>query len=143
MLALPDRAASLQPVDAGAEMSQSDTRHRHGAGDGAGRIAGVARLSGAEQERRAELLQELLREHELDALVLAGNDYRGHKGTLRWVADYNLAHRHGFAFVAPGREPELVLPQNLAQGAAAQGWSTPVRYARRAAKGLLEAIVEL
>lgn len=124
-------------------MSQSGTLERPGAGERAERIVGGLRLSRAEQKRRAQLLQELLQEHALDALVLAGNDYRGHKGTLRWVADYNLAHRHGFAFVAPGREPELVLPQNLAQGVAAHGWSTPVRYARRAAKGLLEAIAEL
>ena len=48
--------------------------------------------------------------------MLAGADYRGHKGALRWVADYNLVHRYGFAVVAPGREPELLLPQNLAMG---------------------------
>lgn len=110
---------------------------------GAGGVFGGGRLSAAEQARRASLLQDLISEQELDVLVLAGNDYRGHKGTLRWVADYNLAHRHGFALVAPGRDPELVLPQNLAQGAAAHGWSTPVRYAKRAAEGLLEAIAEL
>jgi Xaa-Pro aminopeptidase len=101
------------------------------------------RLSPGEQRRRQELLQNLLAQENLDALVIAGNDYRGHKGTLRWVADYNLGHRHGFAFVAPGRDPELILPQNLALGSAAQGWTTPVRYARRAAQGVADAISEL
>ena len=72
--------------------------------------------SAAERERRAAALQGLLAELELDALVLAGTDYRGHKGTLRWVADYNLVHRYGFAVAAPEREPWLVLPQNLAMG---------------------------
>lgn len=137
-----ETGASVLPVRAGADVSGIDTLERGAPGAGARGIAGGASLSANEQARRAQLLQGLIEEHGLDALVLAGNDYRGHKGTLRWVADYNLAHRHGFALVAPGADPQLVLPQNLAQGAA-QGWSTPVRYARRAAQGLLEAILEL
>jgi Xaa-Pro aminopeptidase len=113
------------------------------AATGAAPVEGGVRLSLREQARRAELLQGLLAEQDLDALVIVGNDYRGHKGTLRWVADYNLGHRHGFAFVAPGRDPELILPQNLALAPASQGWSTPVRYARRAAQGVANAIGEL
>lgn len=100
-------------------------------------------LSRDEQERRHGLLQELLDEQGFDALLIVGNDYRGHKGALRWATDYNLPHRHGYAIVAAGGPPELVLPQNLAQGAAAQGWSTPVRYARRAAQGVAVALREL
>ena len=49
-------------------------------------------------------------------LVLAGNDYRGHKGALRWVGDYNLVHRYGYAVAAPERRARLLLPQNLATG---------------------------
>jgi Xaa-Pro dipeptidase len=106
------------------------------------RVGGV-QLSPGEQHRRQRLLQDMLAQEQLDALVLVANDHRGHKGSLRWATDYNLAHRHGFAFVAPGREPELVLPQNMAHGAATQGWSTPVRYARRAAQGVANAVAEL
>jgi Xaa-Pro aminopeptidase len=106
-------------------------------------IVGGVQLSRGEQLRRHGLLQDLIDERELDGLIIVANDYRGHKGTLRWVTDYNLGHRHGFAFVARGREPELVLPQNMAHGVAAQGWQTPVRYARRAAQGVVNAINEL
>jgi Xaa-Pro dipeptidase len=131
--------------DARAERSVALVRGGTGGGAEArgAPVEGGVRLSPREQQRRHELLQGLLDEHDLDALVIAGNDYRGHKGTLRWATDYNLGHRHGFAFVAPGREPELILPQNLALGSAAQGWSTPVRYARRAAQGVVNAIGEL
>ena len=73
-------------------------------------------MSASERERRAAALQRLLVEENLDALVLAGADYRGHKGTLRWVGDYNLSHRYGFALVVPGGEPELLLPENLGMG---------------------------
>jgi Xaa-Pro aminopeptidase len=102
-------------------------------------VAPAGTLTGAERERRAALLHELLEANGLDALVLAANDYRGHKGTLRWVADYNLAHRYGYGVVLPGREPELVLPENLAMGRPG-AWQVPTRYARRVADGLVEAL---
>ena len=99
-------------------------------------------LSVAERGRRAEALQGIVRELELDALVLAGADYRGHKGALRWVADYNLVHRYGFALVAPDREPQLVLPQNLAMGRRG-GWDVPIRFERDLRTGLPAALGEL
>jgi Xaa-Pro aminopeptidase len=78
-----------------------------------------------------------VRELELDVLLLAGADYRGHKGALRWVADYNLAHRYGYAVVLPDDEPELLLPLNLAAGRAG-GWNVKVRYARDLSSGIPE-----
>jgi Xaa-Pro dipeptidase len=92
-----------------------------------------------EQHRRAIALEQLMGRLELDALVLAGADYRGHKGTLRWVADYNLVHRYGFAIAAPGRPPELLLPQNLAM-ARPGGWDVPVSFARDLRIGLPETL---
>ena len=104
-------------------------------------VAVAPRLSPAERERRTALLHGILEEEHLDALVLAAADYRGHKGALRWVGDYNLVHRYGFALVLPGREPELVLPENLALGRRG-GWDVPVRYVRRTGTGLATAVSE-
>src|SRR5262249_44622538 len=98
-------------------------------------------LSETERSRRVAALQGLLERDGLDALVLASNDYRGHKGTLRWIADYNLAHRYGLAIVSPGREPELLLPQNLAMGRPGS-WRVPTRYARVLSRGLVDALRE-
>jgi Xaa-Pro aminopeptidase len=106
------------------------------------RPGGPARLSSSERFRRAEALQGILRELELDVLLLAGNDYRGHKGALRWVADYNLAHRYGYAIAIPGEEPELLLPLNLAAGRAG-GWNVKARYARDTSSGIPERLREL
>jgi Xaa-Pro aminopeptidase len=103
---------------------------------------GRMRLSPAERERRAEALQGIIRELDLDVLLLAGSDYRGHKGSLRWVADYNLAHRYGYAVVPAGAEPELLLPLNLAAGRAG-GWNLKVRYARDMSTGIPERLREL
>lgn len=92
-------------------------------------------LSTAEQARRAELLQTILADLDLDVLVLAGADYRGHKGTLRWVGDYNLAHRYGFAIAVPGRAPFLLLPTNLEMGRRG-GWKIRIRFERDLRTGL-------
>ncbi len=93
-------------------------------------------LSNAEYERRHRLLQELLASEQLDALVLAANDYRGHKGTLRWIADYHLPHRYGYAVVLPDAPPVLVLPENLALTPRRRP-DVPVRCFRRVADGLI------
>lgn len=67
-----------------------------------------------ERDRRWNLLHTAMAEEGYDVLVIAGSDYRGHKGTLRYVADYNLAHRYGYSVIFAGHEPMMVLPQNLA-----------------------------
>lgn len=99
-------------------------------------------ISTREQARRWALLQEILNDHSLDALVLAGADYRGHKGTLRWVGDYNLCHRYGFAIAAPGRDPFLLLPTNLEMGRRG-GWKIRYRFERDLRLGLPRALKPL
>jgi Xaa-Pro dipeptidase len=96
-------------------------------------------MADSEQHRRAAALEQLMAGLELDALVLVGADYRGHKGTLRWIADYNLVHRYGYAIAAPGRSPQLLLPQNLGM-ARPGGWDVPVTFARDLRIGLPDAL---
>jgi Xaa-Pro aminopeptidase len=99
-------------------------------------------LPEAERERRWQRLQDLIAEEGLDALVLAANDYRGHKGTLRWVGDFDLAHRYGYALAAPGRDPALLLPENLALQPLGR-WPIEVAYTRNLGAGLAAALAEL
>lgn len=99
-------------------------------------------LPESERERRWDALQRLIADEGLDALVLAANDYRGHKGTLRWVGDFNLAHRYGYALAAPGRDPSLLLPENLALQPLGE-WPIEVAYARDLGTGLAGALAEL
>jgi Xaa-Pro aminopeptidase len=99
-------------------------------------------LPDTERERRWQRLQDLIADENLDALVLAANDYRGHKGTLRWVGDFDLAHRYGYALSAPGRDPSLLLPENLALQPRGQ-WPIEVAYARNLGDGLAAALAEL
>jgi Xaa-Pro dipeptidase len=99
-------------------------------------------LPDAERERRWARLQELIAAERLDALVLAANDYRGHKGALRWVGDFDLVHRYGYALAAPGRNPSLLLPENLALQPLGE-WPIEVAYARDLGAGLAAALAEL
>jgi Xaa-Pro aminopeptidase len=99
-------------------------------------------LPDTERERHWDALQRLIAAERLDALVLAANDYRGHKGTLRWVGDFNLAHRYGYALAAPGRDPSLLLPENLALQPLGD-WGIEVAYARQLGTGLAAALAEL
>jgi Xaa-Pro aminopeptidase len=102
----------------------------------------MAHLPLAERDRRWALLQELLADEQLDVLVLAANDYRGHKGPLRWVGDLNLAHRYGYAIAAPDRAPRLLLPVNLAMNPRG-AWDVHVTYARRVSDGLVDELKAL
>ncbi|WP_134727528.1 M24 family metallopeptidase [Amycolatopsis nivea] len=94
-----------------------------------------------ERDRRWERLHAAMAEEGLDVLVVAGSDYRGHKGTLRYVADYNLAHRYGYCVVFAGEEPVMVLPQNLSGGRRPRSaWVSDYRYPHELGDGLVEVL---
>ena len=85
------RTEEIGALAAGPAASPSTSIAIAGDGRPATPVSGGVQLSLAEQRRRQALLQDLLGEHDLDGLLVVGNDYRGHKGTIRWVTDYNLA----------------------------------------------------
>lgn len=94
-----------------------------------------------ERDRRWSLLQASMADEGYEVLVVAGSDYRGHKGTLRYVADYNLAHRYGYCVIFAGAEPVMVLPQNLTGGRRPKsGWVSDYRYPHDLGAGLAEVI---
>jgi Xaa-Pro aminopeptidase len=87
-------------------------------------------LTLAERDRRWAALQAAMRRAGYAALLFVANDHRGHKGTLRYVADFNLYHRFGYAVMPADREPVLVLPTILAD-VARSGWVGDHRFAAR------------
>lgn len=96
-----------------------------------------------ERDRRWSLLAEAMVEHDLDAIVFAANDYRGHKGSLRYVADYNLCHKHGNAVMLRDREPVLVLAGSLVSARKpTSGWVSDYRFPQTTGAGLVEALKE-
>ncbi|MGW0037583.1 M24 family metallopeptidase [Gordonia sp. NPDC003376] len=94
----------------------------------------------AERDRRWALLNKAMADHGLDALVFAANDYRGHKGSLRYVADYNLCHRSGHAVMFRDSEPMLVLSGNLIGARKpSSGWVSDYRFPPTISDGLVDA----
>ncbi|MEV0972532.1 M24 family metallopeptidase [Microtetraspora glauca] len=95
----------------------------------------------AERDRRWAALHRAMAAEGYDVLLFAGADYRGHKGSLRYIADYNLAHRYGYAVMFPGEEPVMVLPQNLSSGRRPHtGWVSDYRYPYNLGEGLAEVL---
>lgn len=96
-----------------------------------------------ERDRRWNALDELCQQQGYDAIILAGNDYRGHKGGVRWISDYNMHHRSGHAVKMPGRAPSLVISGNL-EGArrALSDWVDDYRFPASIGAGLVEVLRE-
>jgi len=94
-----------------------------------------------ERDRRWGLLNKAMAEHDLDALIFCANDYRGHKGSLRYVADYNLCHKAGNAVMFRDEEPALVLQGSLVGARKpSTGWVTDYRFPGTTAQGLVDAL---
>ncbi|MDJ0349587.1 M24 family metallopeptidase [Cryobacterium sp. PH29-G1] len=93
-----------------------------------------------ERDRRWGLLNDSMREHSMDCLIFAANDYRGHKGALRYVTDYNLFHRSGNAVMFKNEEPIVVLSGSLAGSRRpTTDWVADYRFPGTIAQGLVDA----
>jgi Xaa-Pro dipeptidase len=99
-------------------------------------------LTLAERDRRWSALQKAMEEEGFDALVFVANDYRGHKGSLRYVCDYNLPHRYGYAVMGRGRDPSLILGA-VAGRYPKNRWMEDIRYVRKLPAGVVDALREL
>ncbi|MFJ9392987.1 M24 family metallopeptidase [Nocardioides sp. NPDC101246] len=96
-----------------------------------------------ERDRRWAALGQVMADHDLDALVFAANDYRGHKGALRYVSDYNLCHKYGNAVMIRDREPVLVLSGSLVSARKPpSGWVSDYRFPQTTAGGLVDVLKE-
>ena len=92
-----------------------------------------------ERDRRWALLDKAMAEHDLDALVFAANDYRGHKGSLRYVADYNLCHKYGNAVMLRDQDPVLVLSGSLVSARKpTSNWVSTYEFPPTTAAGLVD-----
>jgi Xaa-Pro dipeptidase len=94
-------------------------------------------LSLAERDRRWAALMTAMRDNDFDALIFAGSDHRGHKGSLRYVADYNIYHRYGYAAMDQRREPALILPMIMAETPRSL-WAADQRHTAQPAAGLVD-----
>src|SRR6185437_4535652 len=66
----------------------------------------------------------------------------GHKGALRYVTDYKLRGFHGYAVMAAGQEPALILPFGNA-GGERSSWISDHRFARSMPDALIDGLKSL
>ncbi|MFD0856683.1 M24 family metallopeptidase [Actinomadura adrarensis] len=97
--------------------------------------------STAERDLRWSRISAAMEADGYDALVFAANDYRGHKGSLRYLADYNLCHKYGYAVMFRGEAPILVLPQQQENDRRpATEWVSDYRFPYNLGAGLVETL---
>lgn len=95
----------------------------------------------AERDQRWARLSEAARAEGYDVLLFAAADYRGHKGSVRYISGYNPCHRYAYAVMVPGEEPIVILPQNLeADRRPGNAWVSEYRTPYNLGTGLAEAL---
>jgi Xaa-Pro dipeptidase len=63
-----------------------------------------------EIERRYALAREAMAEHDLDALVVAGSEYTGFEGAVRYLSGFQIVHRYAYVLLPREGEPTIVFP---------------------------------
>lgn len=96
-----------------------------------------------ERDQRWARMNQAMRDDDLDAVIFAANDYRGHKGSLRWISDYNLPHKWGHAIMFRDQEPILVLSGSLsAHRRPETKWVSDLRFPGILAEGMADVLGE-
>jgi Xaa-Pro dipeptidase len=63
-----------------------------------------------EVERRYGLARQAMAEHNLDALVVAGSEYTGFEGAVRYLSGFQIVHRYAYVVLPRAGEPTIVFP---------------------------------
>lgn len=64
----------------------------------------------AERDRRLALLNQLIADEKLDALVLTATAQQAYQVATKYVSGYTLTTRRDFIFMRPGEMPKLIVP---------------------------------
>ena len=63
-----------------------------------------------ELERRYDRVRAAMAEHELDGLIVAGNEYSGFEGAVTYLTGFQIVHRYAYVVVPPEGDPHAVFP---------------------------------
>ncbi len=67
-------------------------------------------VSEQEKKRRYAKIRETLAAHEIDALAVAGTEYTGFEGGIRWVSGFRMVHRYAYGLIPAEGDPIAVFP---------------------------------
>ena len=63
-----------------------------------------------EIERRYKNIRQAMRQENIDALIVCGNQYSGFEGGVRYVSDFEIVHRYVDVLIPLEGEPTLIFP---------------------------------
>src|SRR5437763_14351314 len=69
-----------------------------------------SRPSPAEIDRRYRNLRQAMRAHQLDALIVCGNQYAGFEGAVRYVSGFEIVHRYAYVLLPLQGDLTIVFP---------------------------------
>jgi Xaa-Pro dipeptidase len=76
-----------------------------------------------EVARRYALAREAMAAHDLDALVVAGSEYTGFEGAVRYLSGFQIVHRYAYVLLPADGEPTIVFPSEARYvGVHSQSW---------------------
>jgi Xaa-Pro aminopeptidase len=67
-------------------------------------------VSTQEIDRRYRVIRDALTKDDLDALIVAGTEYTGFEGAIRWASGFRMVHRYAYALVPRAGDPIAVFP---------------------------------
>mgnify|MGYP003906783983 CR=1 FL=1 len=77
----------------------------------------------SELKRRHENVRAAMAAHDLDLLVVAGNEYTGFEGAVTYMSGFQIVHRYAYVVVPADGDAHVVFPSE-ARYVGRYGWIT-------------------
>jgi len=98
--------------------------------------------SAAEVERRYANVRAAMAEHDIDALLVAGSEYSGFEGAVRYLSGFRIVHRYAYVLLPADGEPVTIFPSEARWvGDHADGWIGDPVFAEHPGAWLREHLV--
>jgi Xaa-Pro dipeptidase len=67
-------------------------------------------VSQGEVDRRYEATRAAMKRDDVDALIVAGTEYTGFEGAIRWMSGFRMVHRYAYALLPLEGDPVAIFP---------------------------------
>lgn len=67
-------------------------------------------VSQGEIDRRYEATRAAMKRDDIDALIVAGTEYTGFEGAIRWMSGFRMVHRYAYALLPLDGDPVAIFP---------------------------------
>jgi Xaa-Pro dipeptidase len=71
----------------------------------------MTRTSQVDIDRRYAAVREAAQAHDVDAVIVAGSEYTGFEGAVRYLSGFRILHRYAYVVLPVDGEPSIVFPR--------------------------------